>query len=571
MKKLFFLFLLASPLWAGYNTSLEIKKDLGENVLIISRDNLNWDYLEEKNFFEKRFAYSSLEINGENQTYYFSLGRKPLFKKFTKLFLGLTPLTEPLAVTLKGRAANFLDVSLGGRTFSRTVEIGSLEVRKLVFSLLKDADEDGLPDDQEYALYGAWPGLSDTDGDSIIDGEEVSLLLCPNMADSDGDGIKDCLDPHPLVPEFQLTFAGWSSHWTRVMSRKPQMFGDHCLSEENYLQNHSPFQGLGSGSIEFTPANIDCAEGGKTNYFSLTVFAEGSLTGLFLFSEEIEIIPSLPQLIPEEALPLPPEDMNALPFLARHGVDLYFTLIIKEPLTRNEKISILTSEGLRNETLGLTLQGGASPPPALLYPEDNCRLSQEILFSWEGGSADVTNYVLTISGQEYREFSTLGNSLSFLPSESGQYYWYVAAQGYGGESYSDIRSFCYLSPEENLDSDGDGFDDSEEKVSGSDPFDPRDIPQILLSGSLKKAKVDLIYSERVKVKGGIRPLRFINLSPLPFGISLKDDGLLCGVPSRKGTYPVKIMASDQLGRTLNMDFTLEVEQGGSGLLKLGEN
>ena len=54
MKKICLLFLLAAPLLAGYNTSLEIRKEPDDLTLLISEDGFIWDYLEEGETFERR-------------------------------------------------------------------------------------------------------------------------------------------------------------------------------------------------------------------------------------------------------------------------------------------------------------------------------------------------------------------------------------------------------------------------------------------------------------------------------------------------------------------------------------
>ncbi|MCB9690333.1 MAG: DUF11 domain-containing protein [Alphaproteobacteria bacterium] len=58
---------------------------------------------------------------------------------------------------------------------------------------LRDTDGDGLLDADEIAL-GSDPWLADTDGDGLTDGDEVTGGTDPRTADSDGDGLSDAYE-----------------------------------------------------------------------------------------------------------------------------------------------------------------------------------------------------------------------------------------------------------------------------------------------------------------------------------------------------------------------------------------
>jgi len=66
------------------------------------------------------------------------------------------------------------------------------KTKALVDELVKtDTDLDGLTNEQEQAL-GTNPALSDTDGDGLLDKDEVEIYRSnPTKADSDGDGYND--------------------------------------------------------------------------------------------------------------------------------------------------------------------------------------------------------------------------------------------------------------------------------------------------------------------------------------------------------------------------------------------
>ncbi len=64
----------------------------------------------------------------------------------------------------------------------------ALEVEEV---LMKDRDNDGLPDDYETSVSHTDPNKADTDGDNVTDGNEILLGLNPLEASSKNDGILD--------------------------------------------------------------------------------------------------------------------------------------------------------------------------------------------------------------------------------------------------------------------------------------------------------------------------------------------------------------------------------------------
>ncbi len=58
-------------------------------------------------------------------------------------------------------------------------------------SAFTDSDDDGLPDVVETLEFGTHPENPDTDGDGLLDGDEVFEFTDPLKADTDGDGVSD--------------------------------------------------------------------------------------------------------------------------------------------------------------------------------------------------------------------------------------------------------------------------------------------------------------------------------------------------------------------------------------------
>lgn len=64
---------------------------------------------------------------------------------------------------------------------------------------LFDTDGDGIDDGTEINLYGTNPTLKDTDRDGLNDNDEFVYGTAPLVWDTDGDGTADGCDPTPAI------------------------------------------------------------------------------------------------------------------------------------------------------------------------------------------------------------------------------------------------------------------------------------------------------------------------------------------------------------------------------------
>ena len=65
---------------------------------------------------------------------------------------------------------------------------------EISYSVPKDTDGDGIPDDLEINHFGTNPNSADTDKDGIPDGQELALWGQSWNGDIDGDGVINLLD-----------------------------------------------------------------------------------------------------------------------------------------------------------------------------------------------------------------------------------------------------------------------------------------------------------------------------------------------------------------------------------------
>ena len=94
-------------------------------------------------------------------------------------------------------------------------------------AMVVDRDNDGLSTRAEIFTYRTDPGLADSDGDGLRDGDEVQRGTNPLAVDSDGDGLADGSDPDPCVATDLSDLSGngipdaYEEHWfggTNVVS-----------------------------------------------------------------------------------------------------------------------------------------------------------------------------------------------------------------------------------------------------------------------------------------------------------------------------------------------------------------
>lgn len=552
-------FSIIEPGYKRYDTSLELVKNFSDYLVIISPDRQNWEYLQEHDGISCGHQFASLSLDGSGRSVFFSLAKKLPAHYVSKNILDIKPLAAPAAMNVKARATNFMTFSLDKSGEFSLDSASAPPNGRINFRLLKDGDEDGLPDADEYERHGAWPGLYDTDRDGLSDGEEVALGLLPYMADSDGDGLTDPADPHPLVPEYELSYSAWFAYWNAVCSRF-QVSNDR-LTKANYNGRRNPFFDRLGTTVKFSPESIVLDnDRSETNVFEVSFLCRGAVTGLLYTAECFVLDYDERQFLPDlERLSLP-KGSSGLPFIARCGEILRFKLISDKDYQEAGSVAVKTADGTLPKSLAVRYQRALPPRPELTYPEDGAELYSPFAFSWNSADATVTNYVLTVTGPVFYEYSLPGKSRLFVPEKTGKYFWQVTSQGDQGEVSSETRSFFILDQDSEKDSDGDGFSDNEEQKAGSDPLDRSDVPIRLETNFLPAGEKGLFYFAQLNAQGGAKPL-FWKIGESPsFGLSVSDCGTLTGIPLRKGSFTLSFEIKDQMGRVLNASLPIEITE-----------
>ena len=545
----------------SYDTSLELTKSCTDYLLIISEDLVSWEYLKESEGLSCGRCYASLALKGRSRTIHFSLARRPPLHYLAKRVVNVRPLTDPVSRFIKARSTNFMTVSCKKKNGASVSSAPNLPSGSISFHLLTDGDEDGLPDMTEFEKHGAWPGLYDTDQDGLSDGEEVALGFKPYLADSDGDGIADSIDPHPLVPEYELIYSAWVSHWNAVAQTFQTAIPQDRLTKAKFSVKQNPFYDRVGVTAKFSPDSLTLTNGrSATNVFEVTFLSANVVTGLIYAADCFSLDYDLAQFLPDSGFPSAPEGCAGLPFLARPGETLRFKLVSDQDREETGSVMVRTADGPLQASLAIGYRNALPPRPELLSPTNGAEYSGPFDFAWTCSDETVTNYLLTITGPAFYEYSLPGNSLRFTPEFKGRYSFLVTAFGENGPASSGTRSFFILDPEEEKDSDGDGFSDNCELREGFDPSDGTDAPMRLETAVLPTGEKGLFYFRQLIVSGGARPLFFKMNCAAKNGLSVSENGLLYGIPIRSGSFTLSLEASDQSGRVLKCSLPLNISE-----------
>jgi len=84
-------------------------------------------------------------------------------------------------------------------------------------------------------------------------------------------------------------------------------------------------------------------------------------------------------------------------------------------------------------------------------------------------------------------------------------------------------------------------------------------PTINTNPAPAEGAVNLPYQFRFSTIGGLGPLTWSEIGALPPGLTLDSSGVLSGMPTSTGSFPVTLMVSDSLGRSANpQNFALRI-------------
>lgn len=148
-------------------------------------------------------------------------------------------------------------------------------------------------------------------------------------------------------------------------------------------------------------------------------------------------------------------------------------------------------------------------------------------------------------------------SFSDYNMPQGEYWWKLVAENNTDDLVeSEKRPFHVVNQDYFDDSDGDGYDDYEEYIRHSNPYDANDIPLIIVSGEIcPLAYLDQQYFYKIETSFR-NNISWSYRGKLPEGIKLSHNGILSGMSKELGTFNFTILVcgpglkEDQINMTL---------------------
>lgn len=490
---------------------------------------------------------------------------------------------SPGEVFLMPDSSNFIqaDVNLGGDKD----EDGLSNAEEIFFygtdPTDPDTDCDGLDDnievfDQNIVLHfptgdetitvSTMPSWYDTDGDGILDGDEVlglypyvvngvesHYVTNPCSDDTDDDGLTDDVDPHPLdpcnAPGSTDINSDWLGYWQDIAQKAginvtdlsdpyadSDMDGINNLTE--MMNKTSPIFTNGFRKILFEPAEIhfNLTENRLTTNFYLHVFSSGAVTGA-VYMSNLDWKPLLEMdgfSVFWEDCPLDNDNTTLLTYRVNNYKRLNFAVALDysemNKAVRVQDVQVIDTRGPYSEHLtlfwdaaeGETINYAPTQPvllePAnnedllLAYPEitENHQEYEEIRFVWTA-SEDQENEAIKYTFNLYQDNLELAYTEELsgtnITISTENYVFYCGS--YYWQVVAEDASYNKRNSKMGTffvitpgDKDNDGYDDYIEIKRGYNPDDPMDFPLSIKDNELEDAIVGREYFSRLKVVGG---------------------------------------------------------------------
>lgn len=114
--------------------------------------------------------------------------------------------------------------------------------------------------------------------------------------------------------------------------------------------------------------------------------------------------------------------------------------------------------------------------------------------------------------------------------------------------HHDIRDFYFVDESGEKDSDDDGYNDNDEIIHGSDPLDKDDVPLIIMSpdncpnGYINQQYFYILHTNFKS------PVSWYLLEELPPGLTLRENGIIVGIPQETGDFSFLLQVEDESGK-----------------------
>lgn len=187
-------------------------------------------------------------------------------------------------------------------------------------------------------------------------------------------------------------------------------------------------------------------------------------------------------------------------------------------------------------------------------------LVRRIVFSWSLSHNDMNNNIstyLVIYSSENEELCRIDVSnlseYTWTPANdtfpNGRYFWQILVETSNNVFWgSEIRDFYFVDESGEKDSDDDGYNDNDEIIHGSDPLDKDDVPLIIMSpdncpnGYINQQYFYILHTNFKS------PVSWYLLEELPPGLTLRENGIIVGIPQETGDFSFLLQVEDESGK-----------------------
>lgn len=199
-------------------------------------------------------------------------------------------------------------------------------------------------------------------------------------------------------------------------------------------------------------------------------------------------------------------------------------------------------------------------------------------FTWELINCDIENASLfliilndndtILSKTNVTGLSGYSINMSEDVFPCGKYWWMISVEDNIDCIICSEKRCFYIS--NSVDSDSDGYNDTVEIARDSNPYDPRDIPLIIISDPVcSNSYYGQQYYNILKVNDEQNRVYWNAPGILPSGLILSQEGVLFGIPRETGVFLFDVEVLNEIGKRDIKRFYMNIKDPNQSQIKSG--